>query len=861
MQPKNPDTRKNAPTKPKPHAGPSSDKTLASITPHTTLPRSLHPHSPPPPTSRNTGTSKTASCAAHAARSKTLIEGAEMLLDEIVKGAGMEGAKGRQEWRLDGGPYRSRYSRNGRHLAVFGSTGHVATFDWQTGTIHAELQLQETCRDIAFLQDQSFCAVAQKKFIYDRNGVELHRLKSHIEPTRLEFLPYHWLLATVVRKPWYLRYQDMYTGAIVAEHRTKAGACRTVTQNRHNAIIHLGHQNGVVSLWTPNLPHPAVQLLAHLGPVVSLSVDPSTGGRYMASSGADGRQGLGAVREWTTRGGDAELEWSAKGALAVATGGSVNHYPVLLLLICATVWVYALFLFLELGGVAIVTLRGSVGAQRDHITFIPDTGIDTNAVCCHFQGCSAALPHTCDSPPASDIFVVGHNFGLSSLLVPRSGEPNFDSNEADPFENKKRRQEREVKGLLDKIRPDMIALDPDFVGSLAPPTRLTTAVHDKLDIPFARLPRLERLRVQGRADETELDADAGADAVATEDDGGKNKKSRAEREKRKMRGKGKSLKRYLRKQRKNVIDPTARSVLTGQDQNQSTDRRHVATLAIIRLGLYLRLRLYGFGWKFEMMGCDTLLVPYFLASAASVANSTKSLTTTSTSSLRLAPHAFSHLLRVFCRARYIDRLEPSLRRAIEVPLVRGDHGEAVRTLPKKGWGFLTRSRRSRKLPFDRQATVPSLPSSVSPGMVSWYAVTFGAHHSFIDTRATAARVRCVQGHPRESRDVHVRYEWCVRAWGRGGRTWRWAMSKLRLPSPPALTVTVRLEGKHGMPSGVQDDATEEGTLEVATLNLLPCARNIPSAIPAQTRQRPWSRYRNAQVGTLSIRGDRWDQYK
>ena len=114
----------------------------------------------------------------------------------------------------------------------------------------------------------------------------------------------------------------------------------------------------------------------------------------------------------------------------------------------------------------------------------------------------------------------------------------------------------------------MIALDPDFVGSLAPPTKLTTAVNDKHDIPFARLPRLERLRVEGKADETELDA--GAD-----DDGGQ-KKSREEREKRKMRGKGKSLKRcvtfavrqtrfhvydvgirYLRKQRKNVIDPTA----------------------------------------------------------------------------------------------------------------------------------------------------------------------------------------------------------------------------------------------------------------------------------------------------------------
>ena len=103
---------------------------------------------------------------------------------------------------------------------MVGRKGHVATFDWQTGTLHSELQLGETCRDItyvrhivlhfvcmlttespSFLQDHSYYAVAQKKyvFIYDRDGVELHRLKSHVEPTRLEFLPYHWLLASVVR--------------------------------------------------------------------------------------------------------------------------------------------------------------------------------------------------------------------------------------------------------------------------------------------------------------------------------------------------------------------------------------------------------------------------------------------------------------------------------------------------------------------------------------------------------------------------------------------------------------------------------------------------------------------------------------
>jgi len=135
--------------------------------------------------------------------------------------------------------------------------------------------------------------------------------------------------------------------------------------------------------------------------------------------------------------------------------------------------------------------------------------------------------------------------------VPGVGEPNFDSTEADPFENKKARREREVKGLLDKIQPDMITLDPDFVGSLAAPTKLTTAKNDTHDIAFSRLPRLERLRVQGKADETEV----------VDDDDESNKlgktESRAQKEKRKMRGKGKSLSRYLRKQRKNVVDPTA----------------------------------------------------------------------------------------------------------------------------------------------------------------------------------------------------------------------------------------------------------------------------------------------------------------
>jgi U3 small nucleolar RNA-associated protein 7 len=73
-------------------------------------------------------------------------------------------------------------------------------------------------------------------------------------------------------------------------------------------------------------------VLSHLGPVVSVSVDPSQGGRYMATAGKDGtvkvwdcRNWKGTIREWNVRSaGDIELAWSAKGALAVANGGSVN---------------------------------------------------------------------------------------------------------------------------------------------------------------------------------------------------------------------------------------------------------------------------------------------------------------------------------------------------------------------------------------------------------------------------------------------------------------------------------------------------------------------------------------------------------
>lgn len=76
--------------------------------------------------------------------------------------------------------------------------------------------------------------------------------------------------------------------------------------------------------------------------------------------------------------------------------------------------------------------------------------------------------------PFQDVLTIGHSAGLSSILVPGSGEPNFDSSEADPFENKRVRREREVKGLLDKV----FAIDLVYSLTYAHARRLDTTRHD-----------------------------------------------------------------------------------------------------------------------------------------------------------------------------------------------------------------------------------------------------------------------------------------------------------------------------------------------------------------------------------------------
>lgn len=133
--------------------------------------------------------------------------------DEIRDSVGLETAKKGFELRLnDFGPYRADYTRNGRNLLLAGRKGHVATMDWRDGKLGCELQLNETVRDARWLHNNQYFAVAQKKYvyIYDHNGVELHCLNKHLEPLFLEFLPYHFLLASAVSIYCILDYRSMH---------------------------------------------------------------------------------------------------------------------------------------------------------------------------------------------------------------------------------------------------------------------------------------------------------------------------------------------------------------------------------------------------------------------------------------------------------------------------------------------------------------------------------------------------------------------------------------------------------------------------------------------------------------------------
>jgi U3 small nucleolar RNA-associated protein 7 len=326
------------------------------------------------------------------------------------------------------GPYQLDLTRDGRHLALAGERGHIALFDRLTSRLHCELFVPEAVRDVQFLHNHTMFAVAQKRFtyIYDSAGTELHCIRPLIDCTRLDFLPYHYLL-TAVGNAGYLKYLDVSTGFLVAEHRTKLGPCSVLCQNPRNAVIHLGHANGTVTLWTPNLKEAVVSIFVGRGALQALSVDPT--GNYMAAASIDGRVRVYDVRtykplySYNVPGRVASLDISQRGVLAIGFGTHVHLYA------------------------------GGALAQRQSSLYMNH----------HIAG--SPVQHV-EFAPYDDVLCIGHETGVANIIVPGAGEPNFDTYVASPYETKKQMREREVHSLLEKIQPNLISLD-DVLGKVA----------------------------------------------------------------------------------------------------------------------------------------------------------------------------------------------------------------------------------------------------------------------------------------------------------------------------------------------------------------------------------------------------------
>jgi U3 small nucleolar RNA-associated protein 7 len=99
---------------------------------------------------------------------------------------------------LEFGTYRPEYSREGFNLLLTSSMGHVSLMNWKKKELIFETHLKDKINCSKFMHERFF-ALAQSNncYIYDFEGMEVHDLVNMPQPQHLEYLNWHYLLASV----------------------------------------------------------------------------------------------------------------------------------------------------------------------------------------------------------------------------------------------------------------------------------------------------------------------------------------------------------------------------------------------------------------------------------------------------------------------------------------------------------------------------------------------------------------------------------------------------------------------------------------------------------------------------------------
>lgn len=203
-----------------------------------------------------------------------------------------------------------------------------------------------------------------------------------------------------------------------------------MAQNPYNGATCIGSSKGVVTMWSPTVREPLAKMLCHSTPMCALTVDPK--GMYLATSGLDKHVKIwdirslnGPISDYILRSSAYQVSMSQRGLLALGLGNQCEIYR----------------------------QPNSVALKIPYLRYSCQDTIGNMQFC-----------------PFEDVLGVAHAKGFTSLLVPGSGEPNFDAIEANPYQTKSQRKESEVHALLDKVPAELIKLNPDIISQVDVPT-------------------------------------------------------------------------------------------------------------------------------------------------------------------------------------------------------------------------------------------------------------------------------------------------------------------------------------------------------------------------------------------------------